>query len=59
MLALFGTGVGMWFIYGILRDSEPLILANGLTGIQVLFIFVLKMQRGARSEGRAPQLERS
>src|SRR5215469_10120922 len=49
MLALFGTGVGLWFVYGMLRHSGPLILANGLTGIQVLFIFGVKLWRGAPS----------
>lgn len=47
MLALFGSGVGLWFVYGVLRGSVPLMLANGLTGIQVGFIFAVKV-RGAR-----------
>jgi MtN3 and saliva related transmembrane protein len=55
MLALFGSGVGLWFVYGVLRDSEPLMLANGLTGVQVLFIFAIKTLRGARPSDRAPQ----
>jgi MtN3 and saliva related transmembrane protein len=45
MLALFGTGVGLWFIYGLLRNSGPLMLANGLTGAQVLFILAVKIWR--------------
>ena len=43
MLVLFGSGVGLWFVYGLLRDSMPIILANGLTGLQVLFIFAIKV----------------
>ena len=31
MLALFGTGVGLWFLYGLMRMSGPLMAANGLT----------------------------
>jgi len=48
MLTLFGTGVGLWFIYGYLRSSGPLMLANGLTGLQVLFILGLKIWRAIR-----------
>ena len=47
MLALFGAGVGLWLLYGLLRMSGPLILANGLTGLQVLFLLVLKIWRRA------------
>ena len=49
MLVLFGTGVGLWFVYGLVRNSVPIILANGLTEIQVLFIFAVKVS-GRRSE---------
>jgi MtN3 and saliva related transmembrane protein len=45
MLALFGAGVGLWFVYGALHGSGPLMLANGLTGAQVLFIFAVKAWR--------------
>jgi MtN3 and saliva related transmembrane protein len=48
MLALFGTGVGLWFVYGYLRMSGPLMLANGLTGLQILTILGLKIWRAAR-----------
>jgi MtN3 and saliva related transmembrane protein len=45
MLVLFGTGVGLWFVYGVLRHSNPIMLANGLTELQVLFIFAVKISR--------------
>ena len=48
MLALFATGVGLWLLYGILRASAPLILANGLTEIQVLFLIALKVRQALR-----------
>jgi MtN3 and saliva related transmembrane protein len=48
MLALFGSGVGLWFLYGMLRSSGPLMLANGLTGAQVLCILAIKLWRGGR-----------
>lgn len=43
MLTLFGVGVGLWFLYGLLEMSRPVILANGLTGLQVLALLVLKI----------------
>ncbi len=50
MLALFGTGVSLWFIYGLLRNSRPIMLANGVTDLQVLIILVLKLQRANRAK---------
>ncbi len=44
MLSLFGLGIGLWFLYGILRNSGPLMLANGLTGLQVLVLIALKVR---------------
>jgi MtN3 and saliva related transmembrane protein len=49
MLALFGTGVGLWFLYGLLRMSAPVMVANGLTGLEVLLIVSLKGWRAFRS----------
>lgn len=43
MLTLFGTGVALWFLYGYLRMSVPLMFANGLTGLQIVIIVVLKL----------------
>jgi MtN3 and saliva related transmembrane protein len=51
MLALFGSGIGLWFVYGVLRTSGPLILANGLTGLQILFLIGLKLRRHASRRG--------
>ena len=48
MLALFGTGVSLWFIYGFLHNSRPIMLANGVTDVQVLVILVLKLVRANR-----------
>jgi MtN3 and saliva related transmembrane protein len=42
MLALFGSGVGLWLVYGVLLTSAPVIAANALTGVQVVIIAVLK-----------------
>lgn len=45
MLALYLLGVTLWLVYGIFMHSTPLILANGLTAVQVLALIVLKMTR--------------
>jgi MtN3 and saliva related transmembrane protein len=52
MLALFGTGVGLWFLYGLMLMSGPLITANGLTGLQILLLLALKVRHvtGRRAE---------
>jgi MtN3 and saliva related transmembrane protein len=42
MLALFGVGVGLWLIYGVLRMSAPVIVANGVTLLEVVLIVSLK-----------------
>ena len=49
MLALYGTGVSLWFIYGLLRNSQPIMLANGVTDLLVLVILVLKLRRANRA----------
>ena len=51
MLALFGSGIGLWFVYGVLRALGPLMLANGLTGLQILFLVGLKIWRPAGAGG--------
>jgi MtN3 and saliva related transmembrane protein len=45
MLAMFGSGVGLWFVYGLLHHSIPIVVANGLTGLQVAFLFGVKIWR--------------
>ena len=52
MLTLFGTGVGLWFVYGYLRMSAPIMLANGLTGLQIILIAGLKLRRAAKTARR-------
>ncbi len=42
MLLLFGTGVALWLVYGMILYSLPIILANGLTAIQIAAIVLLK-----------------
>ena len=51
MLGLFGAGVTLWFLYGLLRVSWPVVLANGLTGAQVLVLLGLKIRQYLRARG--------
>ena len=46
MLALFGSGVALWLLYGYQRQSLPLMLANGLTLIQVAMMAAVKFTAG-------------
>src|SRR5581483_10306945 len=48
MLLLFGFGVGLWLVYGLLRTSVPIILTNAATGLQVLMIIALKLRRAGK-----------
>ena len=49
MLTLFALGVTLWFVYGIVQKSEPLILANGLTGVQVFLVMLLKFWHASKT----------
>ncbi len=44
MLSLFGTGVALWLLYGILLGVGPIILANALTVTQIALIVYFKWQ---------------
>lgn len=44
MLALFFVGVLLWLIYGVLLSSPSLILANSITIISVMILFVFKIK---------------
>jgi MtN3 and saliva related transmembrane protein len=51
MLTLFGSGVCLWLLYGILLDMMPVIVANGLTILQIAAIAAIKW---TRSQAPAP-----
>jgi MtN3 and saliva related transmembrane protein len=44
MFALFGSGVLLWFIYGIFLSNLPIIIANSLAFIQALVILIFKLK---------------
>lgn len=45
MYSMITTGIGCWFIYGILIDDWALILANGITFVLALFILTVKIKQ--------------
>ncbi len=45
MLFIFGGGVTLWLVYGVLTGSTPMVVANALTGAQVIAIAVLSRRR--------------
>jgi MtN3 and saliva related transmembrane protein len=47
MLALFLAGTTFWLLYGVALGALPIILANGVTALQVLMMLALKL-RGLR-----------
>ncbi len=42
MFSLFCGGVFLWFIYGVLVNDLPIIVANSLAFVQALVILVFK-----------------
>ena len=46
MFLLFCTGVLLWFIYGVMIQSLPVMLANGVTFVLAGAILVMKLKWG-------------
>jgi MtN3 and saliva related transmembrane protein len=46
MYVVFVIGVTLWFIYGCVLGSWPLILANGVTLLLAGFILAMKIRYG-------------
>jgi MtN3 and saliva related transmembrane protein len=44
MFSLFCSGVFLWFVYGVIINDLPIIVANSLAFIQALIILVFKMK---------------
>jgi MtN3 and saliva related transmembrane protein len=42
MFTLFGTGVLLWFVYGVFVNDLPIIVANSLAFIQAAVILFFK-----------------
>ena len=46
MYTIFTSGVALWFIYGMMIGSWPVIIASFLTLLLALFILVMKLRFG-------------
>ncbi len=55
MYALFTSGVALWFVYGILVVSWPVIIANFITFLLAACILTLKLRNEAKSKNAAKQ----
>jgi MtN3 and saliva related transmembrane protein len=44
MFTLFGSGVFLWFIYGVFVKDLPIIIANSLAFIQAMVILIFKVK---------------
>ena len=43
-IIILTTGIFLWAIYGVLIDSLPIIVANGLTFILAFVVLILKIK---------------
>ena len=46
MYLIFSFGILFWFIYGILLDQLPIILANGITFVLAVIVLIQKIRHG-------------
>lgn len=44
MYAILFIGLSLWFVYGIVKESWPIILANAITGILVSAVLIFKLK---------------
>jgi MtN3 and saliva related transmembrane protein len=45
MYSIFTLGVGLWLVYGVLKQDWPLIIANSITFCLASVVLVLKIQQ--------------
>lgn len=46
MYLFITTGIGLWFVYGVMLGSPSLMLANGLTFLMAGTILFMKIRHG-------------
>lgn len=44
MFGTFSAGIGLWLVYGVLRQDAPIVLANAVTLALSLAILLLKIR---------------
>lgn len=50
MYLMFSVGVFLWFIYGLLINAWPMVIANGITLLLTLMILWLKIKHNQKIE---------
>jgi MtN3 and saliva related transmembrane protein len=45
MYSIFTLGVGLWLVYGVLKQDWPLIIANSITFCLASVVLILKIQQ--------------
>lgn len=46
MYAAFTTGIALWFVYGLMLGSWPIILSNAITFLLAATILAMKVRHG-------------
>ena len=49
MLSMFFLGLVLWLIYGFLKNSPSMIIANGITIISTVFLIYFKIKYGKKN----------
>ena len=44
--SIFAVGVFLWFLYGVLINEKPIIIANLATLIMIIVIIAMKLKHG-------------
>jgi MtN3 and saliva related transmembrane protein len=44
MYLTFLLGVGLWFVYGLMLEAWPIIVANGVTGVLAAGVVLMKLR---------------
>lgn len=48
-LSMLVAGIGLWTIYGVMRDAPPVWLGNGITMVLAAFILSMKLRQAPPS----------
>jgi MtN3 and saliva related transmembrane protein len=59
MLSMFGLGVSLWIVYGVLLEMMPIIVANGLTIVQIAAIVLIKWMRAQQPPAQQTSSQQS
>ena len=43
MYCALAVGVGLWLVYGVMREDTPLILCNGISLLMIISILIMKV----------------